>query len=60
MERLFFLRAQANRCRRLARTVLDLQTRKHLEKLADEYEAQAEAEDAAGLAAGRRAGAAEG
>jgi hypothetical protein len=60
MERQFFLRAQANRCRRMARTVTDRLTQDRLEQLAGEYEAQADAEDAAGLAAARRTGSAEG
>jgi hypothetical protein len=60
MERPFFLRAQANRCRRLARTVSDRLTQQRLEQLAGEYEAQADAEDAAGIATARRTGSAQG
>jgi hypothetical protein len=41
----FYLREQAERCRRLARSTSDSLTRERLEKLAAEYEAQADAQD---------------
>jgi hypothetical protein len=42
-----FLREQAGRCRRLARGADDLVTEERLLKLAAEYEARADAQDAA-------------
>ncbi|MDB5656458.1 MAG: hypothetical protein JWQ94_4071 [Tardiphaga sp.] len=41
-----YLRAQTEKCRRLAREVSDLTTRTRLEVLADEYESQANFQDA--------------
>jgi hypothetical protein len=41
----FFLREQADRCRRLARPTRDAVTHERLFKLAAEYEAQADAQD---------------
>ena len=41
----FFLREQADRCRRLARSTSDSVTQERLLKLAAEYEAQADAQD---------------
>jgi hypothetical protein len=48
MARSFYLRGQAERCRRLARGTSDPVTQERLSKLATEYEAQAEAQDDAG------------
>jgi hypothetical protein len=45
MAQSFYLREQAERCRRLARSTSDSLTRERLEKLAAEYEAQADAQD---------------
>jgi hypothetical protein len=45
MAQSFYLREQADRCRRLARSTSDSLTRERLEKLAAEYEAQATAQD---------------
>ena len=45
MAQSFFLREQADRCRRLARGTSDPVTRERLFKLAAEYEAQADAQD---------------
>jgi hypothetical protein len=45
MAQTFFLREQADRCRRLARSTSDSLTQERLEKLAAEYEAQADAQD---------------
>jgi hypothetical protein len=47
MAQSFFLREQADRCRRLARSASDALTQERLFKLADEYEAQADAQDGA-------------
>jgi hypothetical protein len=47
MAQSFYLREQADRCRRLARSTNDLVTQERLRKLAGEYDAQAEAQDAA-------------
>jgi hypothetical protein len=47
MAQSFYLREQADRCRRLARATNDLVTQERLRKLAGEYDAQAEAHDAA-------------
>ena len=47
MAQSFFLREQADRCRRLARGTNDLVTQERLRKLAGEYDARAEAQDAA-------------
>ncbi|MEA2819455.1 MAG: hypothetical protein QOJ86_1459 [Bradyrhizobium sp.] len=47
MAQSFFLREQADRCRRLARSTNDVVTQERLRKLAGEYDAQAEAQDAA-------------
>jgi hypothetical protein len=56
MAQSFYLREQADRCRRLARSTNDLVTQEGLRKLAGEYDAQAEAQDAAeGDAPARRA-----
>jgi hypothetical protein len=41
----FFLREQADRCRRLARATSDSVTQESLFNLAGEYEAQADAQD---------------
>jgi hypothetical protein len=60
MEEPPYLRRQADRCRRLARIVSDPVTREQLEKLAGEFEARADAGDAAGTAATCRTGPAEG
>jgi hypothetical protein len=43
----FFLREQADRCRRLARGSNDVVTQERLLKLATEYDARADAQDAA-------------
>jgi hypothetical protein len=43
----FYSREQADRCRRLARGANDLVTQERLLKLADEYDAQADAQDMA-------------
>ena len=40
-----YLREQAEKCRRLARDVSDATTRARLEKLAGEYQAQADFQD---------------
>jgi hypothetical protein len=45
MAQSFFLREQADRCRRLARSTSDSLTQERLFKLAAEYEAQANAQD---------------
>jgi hypothetical protein len=45
MAQSFFLREQADRCRRLARGTNDPVTQERLFKLATEYEAQADAQD---------------
>jgi hypothetical protein len=45
MAQSFFLREQADRCRRLARATSDVVTQERLFKLAAEYEAQADAQD---------------
>jgi hypothetical protein len=45
MAQLFYLREQADRCRRLARGTNDVVTQERLLKLAAEYEAQADAQD---------------
>jgi hypothetical protein len=45
MAQSFFLREQADRCRRLARGTNDPVTQERLVKLAAEYEAQADAQD---------------
>lgn len=45
MAQSFFLREQADRCRRLARSTSDTVTQERLFKLAAEYEAQADAQD---------------
>ena len=45
MAQSFYLREQADRCRRLARSTSDSLTQERLEKLAAEYEAQADAQD---------------
>jgi hypothetical protein len=47
MAQSFYLREQADRCRRLARGTNDLVTQERLVKLAAEYEAQADIQDAA-------------
>jgi hypothetical protein len=47
MAQSFYLREQADRCRRLARGTNDLVTQERLRKLAGEYDARAEAQDAA-------------
>jgi hypothetical protein len=47
MAQSFFLREQADRCRRLARGTNDLVTQERLRKLAGEYDAKAESQDAA-------------
>jgi hypothetical protein len=44
MAQSFFLREQAERCRRLARSTSDCPTRERLEKLGAEYDAQADAQ----------------
>jgi hypothetical protein len=45
MAQSFFLREQADRCRRLARSTGDSLTQERLFKLAAEYEAQAKVQD---------------
>jgi hypothetical protein len=45
MAQSFFLREQADRCRRLARSTSDSLTQERLFKLAAEYEAQADTQD---------------
>ena len=45
MAQSFYLREQAERCRRLARSTSDTLTQERLFKLATEYEAQADAQD---------------
>ena len=45
MAQSFYLREQAERCRRLARSSSDTLTQQRLFKLAAEYEAQADAQD---------------
>jgi hypothetical protein len=45
MAQSFFLREQAERCRRLARSTSDSLTQERLFKLGAEYEAQADAQD---------------
>ncbi len=45
MAQSFYLREQADRCRRLARGTSDSVTQERLFKLAGEYEAQADAQD---------------
>jgi hypothetical protein len=45
MAQSFYLREQAERCRRLARSTSDSLTQGRLFKLAAEYEAQADAQD---------------
>jgi hypothetical protein len=45
MAQSFFLKEQADRCRRLARSTSDSLTQERLFKLAAEYEAQADAQD---------------
>ena len=45
MAQSFYLREQADRCRRLARGTSDAVTQERLFKLAAEYEAQADAQD---------------
>ena len=45
MAQSFYLREQADRCRRLARGTSDVVTQERLFKLAAEYEAQADAQD---------------
>jgi hypothetical protein len=45
MAQSFYLREQADRCRRLARSTTDAVTQERLVKLAGEYEAQANAQD---------------
>ncbi len=45
MAQSFFLREQADRCRRLAQSTSDALTQERLFKLAAEYEAQADAQD---------------
>jgi len=45
MAQSFYLREQAERCRRLARGTSDTLTQERLFKLAAEYEAQADARD---------------
>jgi hypothetical protein len=45
MAQSFYLREQAERCRRLARSASDSLTQERLVKLAAEYEAQADAQD---------------
>jgi len=47
MAQSFYLREQADRCRRLARGTNDLVTQERLLKLAAEYEAQADAQEGA-------------
>jgi hypothetical protein len=46
MAQSLFLREQADRCRRLARSTSDAVTQERLRTLAGEYEAQANAQDA--------------
>jgi hypothetical protein len=45
MPQLFFLREQAERCRRLARDSTDLALRNSLVRLAEEYTARADAQE---------------
>jgi hypothetical protein len=45
MAQSFFLREQADRCRRLARATSDSVTQERLFKLASEYDVQADAQD---------------
>jgi hypothetical protein len=45
MAQSFFLREQADRCRRLARSTNDAVTQQRLFKLAAEYQTQADAQD---------------
>jgi hypothetical protein len=45
MAQSFYLREQAERCRRLARGTSDSVTQERLVKLAGEYQAQADAQD---------------
>ena len=45
MPQLFFLREQAERCRRLARDSTDLALRDSLVRLAEEYTARADAQE---------------
>lgn len=47
MAQSFFLREQADRCRRLARATSDSVTQERLFKLAGEYDAQADTQDTA-------------
>jgi hypothetical protein len=47
MAQSFYLREQAERCRRLARSTSDSVTQERLFKLATEYEAQADDQDEA-------------
>jgi len=47
MAQTFYLREQAERCRRLARSTSDALTQERLFKLAAEYAAQADAQDEA-------------
>ena len=47
MAQSFYLREQADRCRRLARGTNDLVTQERLRELAGEYDTRAEAQDAA-------------
>jgi hypothetical protein len=47
MAQSFYLREQAERCRRLARSTSDSLTQERLFKLAAEYEAQADTQDGA-------------
>jgi hypothetical protein len=58
MAQSFFLREQAERCRRLARSTSDAVTHERLFKLAAEYDAQADVQDDSGeeAPAVRRAG----
>jgi hypothetical protein len=54
MAQSFFLREQAERCRRLARSAGDAVTQERLFKLAAEYDTQADAQDhEAGRASGQ-------
>jgi hypothetical protein len=54
MAQSFYLREQADRCRRLARGTSDPVTQERLFRLAAEYEAQADAEDAPAVRYGKR------
>jgi hypothetical protein len=56
MAQSFFLREQAERCRRLARSTTDALTRERLEKLGADYEAQADAQHDADKEAPGQAG----